>query len=106
MSFDASMLKQLSAETLCSLLRQIPGEKDLVIEPGLMRPLDRVAGMTLLKSCGVARVFRLSRAEPPLGLRPEAAQIKDLIQVSSSRTRSFPLSFSVCYIIFCGHIYN
>lgn len=30
-----------------------------------MRPLDRVAGMALLKSCGVQRVYRLNREEPP-----------------------------------------
>ena len=30
-----------------------------------MKPLDRVAGMSVLKNCGVRKVFKYSRSEPP-----------------------------------------
>ena len=30
-----------------------------------MKPLDKVAGMSVLKNCGVRKVFKYSRAEPP-----------------------------------------
>ena len=113
-SLDVSMLKQLSAETLCSLLMSIPGEKELVLEPALMRPLDRVAGMSLLKSCGVARVFKLDRAEPPPALRtpggkttvflsragiPEAKTIADMVRGAMSalgQRASLPPIHLVC----------
>ena len=36
-----------------------------MIEPSLMKPLDKVAGMSVLKNCGVRKVFKYSRAEPP-----------------------------------------
>ena len=60
MVLDVSLLKQFSSELLCAALKQIPGDKDLIIEERLMRPIDKFAGMTMLKTCGVKRVFRLS----------------------------------------------
>ena len=66
---DSSLLRQFSSQTLSALLRQCcPGEKDLVLERGVMRRLDRVAGMDVLKACGVRRVFKLQ------GYKVEAAE--------------------------------
>lgn len=65
MPLDVSLLRQLSSENLSALFRQIPGDKDLIIEPSLMKSLDKIAGMALLKSCGVSKVFRLDKASPP-----------------------------------------
>ncbi|XP_033634105.1 vacuolar protein sorting-associated protein 33B-like isoform X1 [Asterias rubens] len=56
---DFSVLKQLSKEHLVHLLESIPEMKDLVIDPELMRPLDRIAGAQLLKRHGVDKIFKL-----------------------------------------------
>lgn len=61
MAVDVSLLKQFSTETFSALLRQIPGDKDLIIEPALMKPLDKFAGMTMIKACGVKKVFRFEK---------------------------------------------
>ncbi len=36
----------------------ILGRKQLVLDPQLMRPMDRVAGMSVLKSAGVETVVK------------------------------------------------
>ena len=61
---DVGALSQLSSENLRVVLRKIPGSKDLIIEPKLMKPLDRIAGMNLIKSCGVDKVFKLEAKRP------------------------------------------
>jgi len=61
---DVHALSQLSSENLRVLLRKIPGSKDLIIEPPLIPPLDKIAGMSLIKSCGVDRVFKLEQQWP------------------------------------------
>ena len=61
---DVGALSQLSSENLRVLLRKIPGTKDLIIEPHLIPPLDKIAGMSLIKSCGVDRVFKLEQRWP------------------------------------------
>ena len=43
----------------------MPPLESQVIEHSLMKPLDKVAGMSVLKNCGVRKVFKYSRAEPP-----------------------------------------
>ena len=61
---DVGALAQLSSENLRVLLRKIPGTKDLIIEPHLIAPLDKIAGMSMIKSCGVDRVFKLEQRWP------------------------------------------
>jgi hypothetical protein len=61
---DVGALSQLSSENLRVLLRKIPGSKDLIIEPHLIPALDKIAGMTMIKSCGVDRVFKLEQRWP------------------------------------------
>jgi len=61
---DVGALSQLSSENLRVLLRKIPGSKDLIIEPPLIPPLDKFAGMSLIKTCGVDRVFKLEQQWP------------------------------------------
>ena len=61
---NVAALAQLSSENLRVLLRKIPGTKDLIIEPHLIPPLDKIAGMSMIKSCGVDRVFKLEQRWP------------------------------------------
>ena len=61
---DVGALAQLSSENLKLLLRKIPGNKDLIIEPHLIPPLDKIGGMSMIKSCNVDRVFKLEQRWP------------------------------------------
>ena len=61
---DVGALSQLSSENLRVLLRKIAGTKDFIIEPQLIPPLDKIAGMSMIKSCGVDRVFKLEQRWP------------------------------------------
>lgn len=60
-----SALTLLSQESLSSVLLSIPGKKQLLLEPSLMRPLDRVAKMSVLTRAGVENVFRFDRKAAP-----------------------------------------
>jgi len=62
---DVSHLRQLSAENFQVVLRRIPGSKDLILKPDLMKPLDKFADMSLIKRCGVDRVFKIEQKGPP-----------------------------------------
>nr|XP_006818336.1 PREDICTED: vacuolar protein sorting-associated protein 33B-like [Saccoglossus kowalevskii] len=53
------MLRQIARDQLVHLLEVLSGRKDLVIDPELMRPLDRIAGASLLKQHGVDKIFKL-----------------------------------------------
>ena len=55
---DMSALTLLSQQSLTAVLATIPGRKQLLLEPGLMRPLDRVANMSVLSRAGVEKVFK------------------------------------------------
>uniref|UniRef100_A0A8W8I370 Uncharacterized protein n=1 Tax=Magallana gigas TaxID=29159 RepID=A0A8W8I370_MAGGI len=46
---DSQRLKILAKDEFTSLLDQMPGRKDLVIDGELMKPLDRIASVSLLK---------------------------------------------------------
>jgi hypothetical protein len=91
MPLDVSLLRQLSTENLTALFRQIPGEKDLVIESSLMKPLDKIAGMTILKSCGVRKVFKLSRTDPPPPTQASSAPSRIYLVTSSLIETKFVL---------------
>jgi hypothetical protein len=40
---------------------QIPGKKQLILESALMKPLDRVAKMSVLTKAGVEKVFKFGK---------------------------------------------
>ena len=76
---DVHALSQLSSENLRVLLRKIPGSKDLIIEPPLIPPLDKIAGMSLIKSCGVDRVFKLEQQWPDASAASTKARVFNVI---------------------------
>ena len=60
--FDVGNLKLLCQKKIVHCLRAVhvgPGEKHLVIDESLMRPLDRMCGASFLKSNGVSKIFKL-----------------------------------------------
>ena len=40
---------------------QIPGKKQVILESALMKPLDRVAKMSVLTKAGVEKVFKFGK---------------------------------------------
>lgn len=53
---DFGLLAQMARRELVHLLESMPEVKDLVVDPGLMRPLDKIASMSLLQQHNCARV--------------------------------------------------
>ncbi|KAF0299955.1 Vacuolar protein sorting-associated protein 33B [Amphibalanus amphitrite] len=68
-ALSGEMLHHLSRDQLVHVLETIHGTKDIYIDPVLMKPLDRVAGATLLRNHGVDKIFKLERAAPPMSGR-------------------------------------
>lgn len=56
---DVMQLRTLARDSLVHLLESVMGQKDLVLDAELMRPLDRIAGASLLKEHGVNKIFKL-----------------------------------------------
>jgi len=78
---DMSALILLSRENLVHCLARIPGQrKQLILEPGLTRPLDRIAGMSVLKKQGIESVLKLERGSPP----PLPASVTRVYLISSN----------------------
>ncbi|XP_039258945.2 vacuolar protein sorting-associated protein 33B-like [Styela clava] len=92
---DMSVLKDYAQEQLTVLLENFYGKKDLVIDPDLMTPLDRLTGLTFLKQRGVDKIFKLEHKEILGGcdqrvyiVRPEINNMKHIAAHVLSDKRS------------------
>ncbi|XP_040270057.1 vacuolar protein sorting-associated protein 33B [Bufo bufo] len=56
---DFTILKRLARDQLIYLLEQLPGKKDLFLEPDLMSPLDRIANVSILKQHDIDKLYKL-----------------------------------------------
>ncbi|TKR81117.1 hypothetical protein L596_015051 [Steinernema carpocapsae] len=56
---ELSLVTLLAKRELVRILASIDGEKDLVVEPSLTRPLDKIASMSLLQQHHCSRVQQL-----------------------------------------------
>ncbi|XP_066995326.2 vacuolar protein sorting-associated protein 33B [Anabrus simplex] len=54
-------LHQISQRKLIQILDRIPGKKDLIIDPVLMRSLDRIIDMKILRSHNVDKIYKLEK---------------------------------------------
>ncbi|XP_069691089.1 vacuolar protein sorting-associated protein 33B isoform X1 [Periplaneta americana] len=55
-------LHQISQRKLADILTRIPGRKDLIIDPVLMKPLECITGVSFLRSNGVDKIFKLEKS--------------------------------------------
>uniref|UniRef100_A0A1B6FKL4 Vacuolar protein sorting-associated protein 33B n=1 Tax=Cuerna arida TaxID=1464854 RepID=A0A1B6FKL4_9HEMI len=55
----ASALNRISQKRLGELLNKIPGLKDFIIDPILIKPLERIIGVSQLRFHGVDKIFKL-----------------------------------------------
>ncbi|XP_076444222.1 vacuolar protein sorting-associated protein 33B-like [Babylonia areolata] len=63
---DLQELKRILRDQLAHLLELTLDQKDLVIDPDLTKPLDRVAGVAFLKEHGVDKIFKLESFQKSL----------------------------------------
>ncbi|CAL4065755.1 unnamed protein product, partial [Meganyctiphanes norvegica] len=66
LGLDVEILKRLSCDHLVRILEDAPGAKDMVIDPDLMKLLDRIADAKTLRTHGVDKIYRLERLPPPV----------------------------------------
>ncbi|KAG4069527.1 hypothetical protein HA402_006893 [Bradysia odoriphaga] len=78
MSIDKKLagIRQISQEKLQNILCSIPSsQKDLVIEPCLIKPLEHVCGASWLRVKGINKIFRFNQDNAP----PKAATMVYMI---------------------------
>lgn len=78
MSIDKKLagIRQISQEKLQNILCSIPSsQKDLVIEPSLIKPLEHVCGASWLRVKGINKIFKFDQDSAP----PKAATMVYLI---------------------------
>ncbi|EDW98747.1 vacuolar protein sorting-associated protein 33B [Drosophila yakuba] len=54
----------VAQEKLCSILCSIPGKKELILEPDLIKPLEHVVTASWLKLKGIQRIYKHDAAQP------------------------------------------
>ncbi|KAL9697430.1 hypothetical protein quinque_000871 [Culex quinquefasciatus] len=57
--------RQIAQEKLRNILYSIPLEKDLVIEPALIKPLEHVVGASWLRKNGIDKIYKFDPKNPP-----------------------------------------
>ncbi|XP_023702162.1 vacuolar protein sorting-associated protein 33B isoform X3 [Cryptotermes secundus] len=55
-------LHQISQRKLGEILKKIPGKKELIIDPVLMKPLECITGVQFLRSHGVDKIFKFEKS--------------------------------------------
>ncbi|XP_060574678.1 vacuolar protein sorting-associated protein 33B-like [Ruditapes philippinarum] len=66
---DMTRLNKKSRQDIERCLNEFQGRKDLVLDPDLMKPLDRITGgAAFLKDNGVDKIFKLDRADKQIKL--------------------------------------
>ncbi|XP_053659145.1 vacuolar protein sorting-associated protein 33B [Anopheles marshallii] len=57
--------RQIAQEKLQHIFYSIPSEKDLIIEPALIKPLEHVCGASWLRKKGIDKIFKFDPKNPP-----------------------------------------
>ncbi|KAL1139098.1 hypothetical protein AAG570_009159 [Ranatra chinensis] len=57
-------LAQISQRKLTDILDRIAGTKDFIIHPDLIKPLERIMGVSILRSHGVDKIYKLEKSAP------------------------------------------
>ncbi|XP_053669982.1 vacuolar protein sorting-associated protein 33B [Anopheles nili] len=57
--------RRIAQEKLQHVFYSIPSEKDLIIEPALIKPLEHVCGATWLRKKGIDKIFKFDPKNPP-----------------------------------------
>lgn len=93
---DFTILKRLARDQLIYLLEQLPGKKDLFIEPELMSPLDRIANVSILRQHDVDKLYKLENNKPIYTnadqlcflIRPRIKHVKNIANLVNTDKKS------------------
>eukprot|EP00794_Sanderia_malayensis_P009528 gene9528-10514_t len=84
---NTTILKRIAYDNLIVQLESMHGAKDLVIDEELMKPLDRIAGVSVLKRHGVEKIFKLDKQNIETGChrriyitRPYISRMKMIVE--------------------------
>ncbi|KAF6212914.1 hypothetical protein GE061_010624 [Apolygus lucorum] len=58
-------LSQISQRKLLDILTKISGRKDLIIDSSLIKPLERIVGVSKLRAHGVDKIYKLEKGDIP-----------------------------------------
>ncbi|XP_029430340.1 vacuolar protein sorting-associated protein 33B isoform X2 [Rhinatrema bivittatum] len=113
---DFALLKRLARDQLIYLLEQLPGKKDLFIEPDLMSPLDRIANVSILKQHEVDKLYKLEN-KPVYSnsdqlcflIRPRIRHVKYIAGIvnadkAARKTRKYKIIFSPQKLYTCDMV--
>lgn len=100
------VLRQYARDQLVLNLEAVSGRKDLVLDPELMKPLDRVAGATLLKQHGVDKIFKLELSKPLIGcekriylVRPRVRLMRSIAdQINAEKNAGHKRSYTILMV--------
>ncbi|XP_022334055.2 vacuolar protein sorting-associated protein 33B-like isoform X1 [Crassostrea virginica] len=104
---DFQRFKILAKDELTSLLDQSPGKKDLVIDGDLMKPLDRIASVSLLKQRGVDKIFKFDGTLKSMHgceqrvylVRPRMTTMKAIADhINSDKNINFMRKYSIIFV--------
>lgn len=56
-----SALNRISKKKLTDLLDKIPGQKDFIIDNNLIKPLERIIGVSKLRTHGIDKIYKLDK---------------------------------------------
>lgn len=74
--------KQIAQEKLENIFAFIIGQKDIIIEPNLIKKLETVVGASWLRSKGIDKIFKFDSKSPPV-------KTKQLVYLISSNLLTF-----------------
>lgn len=103
---DIEVLRQIAREELSKKLQSVRGVKDLVLDSELMKPLDRVAGASLLKENGVGKIYKLENSKTIPGsekriymIRANPTLVKTVAdQINAERTSNIARSYKILLV--------
>ncbi|VDO01074.1 unnamed protein product [Rodentolepis nana] len=64
MNIQLDNLKSSTLVNMEMVLKKLPGDKYMLIEPGLLRAMDRTVSMHFLSSLGVKKIFKIQELPP------------------------------------------
>ncbi|XP_063433464.1 vacuolar protein sorting-associated protein 33B-like [Mytilus trossulus] len=104
---NVQRIRDMVRNDLASLLDSFKGKKDLVLDTELMKPLDRVAGATMLKQRQVDKIFKLDPTQKSIHgceqrvylVRPQMTTMKVIADhVNSDRSSNIKREYRIIMV--------
>ncbi|XP_076076240.1 uncharacterized protein LOC143047159 isoform X2 [Mytilus galloprovincialis] len=104
---NVQRIRDMVRNDLASLLDSFKGKKDLVLDTELMKPLDRVAGATMLKQRHVDKIFKLDPTQKSIHgceqrvylVRPQMTTMKVIADhVNSDRSSNIKREYRIIMV--------